>query len=1373
MTFTGNYSSDIPTLSRPKFVKSVFSALSSAQKRYERCEEIDDLSRRYFIGTTNTTNSTVSLLDSSSVSAAPVSTADRELYDRSVEYDKPAAHHPQWSRVSGSLKSSPSVEMFVRLQSSSLSSSSSHAERLIVDDKGMFLVVPAGASDPESSDPESSSSSSSSEAPPLWGKAIGDVDESINDVFAWIWQVCSYERMRMHRTKHGGLLRRSAAAGDDDSSSGRSRSQIFSSETTISPGLKSRRQETKMTWLRQEDAGTVSVCFEPVGAGEGGRGDESSVVVPPPGFSKSSIAATTTGMYMIKEVSPRITTLTVVQTLDLGGSLPTWLRMSLLVNALSLVGRVQDKFRRIDADVDRERQATIASRIRSSACGVPQSERAMFESCASLKEVFEKESSRHLIRTLIPSSPFIECFVSAAHPDGDDDDDATTRGKRDIATGKGVAEIDSSIEGVAAWLFDPCSRVRMRKNKEDNDGLPRIVTWTNGCDSLVMGTMKLMPFPFWRREFVVRMSWAKKNDGHLWIWARPVDDRLNYGVELRKVKGRSSILYDVAKVRNDLCRVSIYQRIDPRGSIPAEIVNMKIGVALSIMTELRDYFCRDNDVDVVRRDELVQIMRRRQEEKEEEEEVYGLAEKRAMLTSLRHWGDVTEIFRQWGSSKFRLRDAIEKHLGCSVHFCVSPSKQKGRQVVAVRAEYFVDESAEKCAAWDFLQASRARAMSLYDNDNCDTITEESRNNHWRTFTQVYGRRMQIGEFRISFESFWRRYKDGIYATGVVPIIAPEQRRGPRRIRFSIGRSPTEGSIEEEDNAIEEYWSRKHRSALSVRSTKSSSTKFTPLSNAVASLGVAQTQVTMSALFESDLGLARETLFAVLQSTVRHLSEMRLCFDKTVLIDGKQREVFCNIVSVNNETYDEEELNGFKRVVEIGSAYEKQKKKSDAKTSSPLTVATTSVSADKNEVWGAARTRVRVPAVEVMAFLSNSMARNQYKTDTRHKTYLEEPSNHNRLEYYVKKFPRPFADREFCQRTVWKYIDDNTLILYSIAEWSHARCGKDPSLVLATLAAFYKLRHAGARNDEADVEVLLNLHFGGTPIPLFLQEFYCGYNLRRVTVAQQYFQELRVLRDYDAQDGVAVGEAFMIKSKEEKEKSKTYDSEGNRHNTYNIRVANVVSKHVALKEFAAKNPWFPSLVEGMLCNWLSDAKIVKTKLDNLSNMDALTIGRSFALTLYDREQAELAADMFVHEYSSLVEFSKRHPFFLPMTVVIGQRKLEKAPWGRGFKVGSLALLGAMDVATDVLAIANFARHGEYFFAMAVVGMVSFSMAIQFFVVYANGSKRGKRHLAKEALLLFIGLKPAFDAYRIITGEKQRFDEMFNPQFEFLCFKLTEM
>ena len=72
---------------------------------------------------------------------------------------------------------------------------------------------------------------------------------------------------------------------------------------------------------------------------------------------------------------------------------------------------------------------------------------------------------------------------------------------------------------------------------------------------------------------------------------------------------------------------------------------------------------------------------------------------------------------------------------------------------------------------------------------------------------------------------------------------------------------------------------------------------------------------------------------------------------------------------------------------------------------------------------------------------------------------------------------------------------------------------------------YKLSTTKNRNDDVQVELVLQLDGGGN-LPRFVMEFYNSYNLRRVTVAQQYFQQLRVLKDFDEKVSNSANSSIM-------------------------------------------------------------------------------------------------------------------------------------------------------------------------------------------------------------------------------------------------------
>ena len=268
-----------------------FTPLKLAQMKYERCEEIDTLAWRHFIDV--------------SIPFTPAPTlAELELRKRSVAYISSSI---EFRRIKGSLNTYPTVQMF-------------------------------------------SSTEGSFEGGLVWGKCLGDIDESPEVVLAWLWQLCSYERIDVHRKYYGDLVRRTDA-------SELSRSQTFETEYSLAPGIANRRTQTKYTWFQRDASGDTNhqksggylyaIAFEPAVTR---KNDANSATG---GFSKNSVVAISRGVFLFERITQRSTKMTMVQRADMGGKMQVWVMNSLVAYALSLIVDVQEKFRRADQIVDK------------------------------------------------------------------------------------------------------------------------------------------------------------------------------------------------------------------------------------------------------------------------------------------------------------------------------------------------------------------------------------------------------------------------------------------------------------------------------------------------------------------------------------------------------------------------------------------------------------------------------------------------------------------------------------------------------------------------------------------------------------------------------------------------------------------------------------------------------------------------------------------------------------------------------------------------------------------------------------------------------------------------------------------------------------
>ena len=156
-----------------------------------------------------------------------------------------------------------------------------------------------------------------------------------------------------------------------------------------------------------------------------------------------------------------------------------------------------------------------------------------------------------------------------------------------------------------------------------------------------------------------------------------------------------------------------------------------------------------------------------------------------------------------------------------------------------------------------------------------------------------------------------------------------------------------------------------------------------------------------------------------------------------------------------------------------------------------------------------------------------------KADSIGKEYLES-NKHSRIEYVIKRSPPPFKNREFVNKFVWRISvneDEASMVVIPIL---HDGRPVTAEFVRGRMPCFFNIKRTVS--NESRITLVMQLDPGGA-IPKVLMKFYVRYNLRRVTAAQNYFQELRPLEVYDERDGIAIGEVFAIKTKREKEERK--------------------------------------------------------------------------------------------------------------------------------------------------------------------------------------------------------------------------------------------
>jgi len=238
-----------------------------------------------------------------------------------------------------------------------------------------------------------------------------------------------------------------------------------------------------------------------------------------------------------------------------------------------------------------------------------------------------------------------------------------------------------------------------------------------------------------------------------------------------------------------------------------------------------------------------------------------------------------------------------------------------------------------------------------------------------------------------------------------------------------------------------------------------------------------------------------------------------------------------------------------------------------------------------------------------------------------------------LLYNKKRTPKIVADRDFLSKVLWKKEGEGFFLVTSPEE-SDARPITD-SAVRAKYPSVMKIER---KNDkETTLQYVIHPDFGGPGGFVYLMNRYTGSNLRRVTEIQEYFQSLRGLEEWDAEDGRCVGEVMCIKTKAEKhhEKSETKHS---------ARIRELFKRYRGLSDISRKYPFFEPLISRVVLNKLIPAGDVKSKLCSVSLKEGRRMGRGLAMSLAGNLTAEAAVDEWIGRYKSLGKLDREEIWF---------------------------------------------------------------------------------------------------------------------------------
>jgi hypothetical protein len=257
-------------------------------------------------------------------------------------------------------------------------------------------------------------------------------------------------------------------------------------------------------------------------------------------------------------------------------------------------------------------------------------------------------------------------------------------------------------------------------------------------------------------------------------------------------------------------------------------------------------------------------------------------------------------------------------------------------------------------------------------------------------------------------------------------------------------------------------------------------------------------------------------------------------------------------------------------------------------------------------------------------------RSAEKKDTPEKS-TEVINGHHKLVYTKKTAPRPLQDRDYLGHFVWRAVGSGFVLVSADGESQRHPHYED--CVRASYPSALKIKQLGDDPHRTTLEYVIQPEFGGN-FPAWATKYYVGYNLARLTVMQVHFQGLIGLREWSAEDGVAVGSILTTKSKAEKHR-------GEGETRAEARVRDLMVMQKGLKELGEKHEWFEVLLVKVVENKLRPAGDSKTKLCNMSEKQVKVIGGAMASCIAANLTAPAAVDEWMLRYPAMGELDQEY------------------------------------------------------------------------------------------------------------------------------------
>ncbi|GMH49337.1 hypothetical protein TL16_g00491 [Triparma laevis f. inornata] len=291
----------------------------------------------------------------------------------------------------------------------------------------------------------------------------------------------------------------------------------------------------------------------------------------------------------------------------------------------------------------------------------------------------------------------------------------------------------------------------------------------------------------------------------------------------------------------------------------------------------------------------------------------------------------------------------------------------------------------------------------------------------------------------------------------------------------------------------------------------------------------------------------------------------------------------------------------------------------------------------------------------------------------------------------------------------------------------------------------RLRRLGVGRTKMEFACELELGFG---VSNGAVKHFVESRLEEMINASIYFQRLVPLKDYRAEDGVALAHDLMWMAPSGKKRVER--DEGVDRNAALVR-----------GDDGHNGLWFINL-----------NKPVSTKMVCVSEKEAAQMGKNLIPALKSKEVIADGVHQWRLQNRAVGELVEKHAWIMPMVVVISKSIVKTAAWGLMRRVTLGAVLSLGDLVTDLI---RFFDGGDEMktYRDASLACLTTSIVLQMIVVVFQNRKKRVLRIFKEMLIVVSGMKAAVDAYKVASGAGQEKDTEFDPVTEMTCSKCIEM